>query len=60
MVTVVGPPEVVRGVSRDLIVPQAMVQEPEHDRHGSAMVDVKVELSRAKAEIQPPRVKVNW
>jgi hypothetical protein len=60
VVTVVGPPEVVRGVTRDLLVPQAAVSEDEGERHGSKMVDVKVELSRAKAEIQPPRVKVNW
>jgi len=60
VVTVVGPPDVVRGVSRELLVPQVSVAEEELKRHGSRMVDVKVELSRARAEIQPPRVKVNW
>jgi hypothetical protein len=60
VVTVVGPPDVVRGVTRELLVAQATVLEVDPKRHGSAMVDVKVELSRANAEIQPPRVKVTW
>lgn len=60
VVTVVGPPEVVRGVNRELLVPQASLSGQNLERHGSAMVDVKIELSRAKAEIQPPRVKVTW
>lgn len=60
VVTVNGPPDVVRGVTRELIVAQANVGEVDTKRHGSQMVDVKVELSRAKAEIQPPRVKVTW
>jgi YbbR domain-containing protein len=59
-VTVVGPPDVVRGVTRELIVPQASVSESDLKRHGSAMIDLRVELSRASAEIQPPRVKVTW
>jgi hypothetical protein len=60
VVTVVGPPEVVRGVSRELLVAQVSVPGEELKRHGSKMADVSVELSRARAEIQPPRVKVNW
>lgn len=59
-VTIIGPPEIVRGVSRELIVPQVTVTEEDIKQHGSKMVDVQVELSRAQAEIQPPRVKVSW
>lgn len=60
VVTVIGPPEVVRGINADLIVPRADVSEVEANQHGSKMVEVVVELSRAKAEIQPPTVKVSW
>jgi hypothetical protein len=59
-VTVVGPPEIVRGVTRELLLAQAIVPANVGDRHGSQVVDVKVELSQARAEIQPPRVKVSW
>ena len=36
------------------------VTEEDVKHRGSKMLDVHVELSRAQAEIQPPRVKVTW
>jgi YbbR domain-containing protein len=59
-VTVVGPPEVVRGLDRELVVPRVDLGDLEPQKHGSKVLPVAVDLSRAKAEIQPPTVKVTW
>lgn len=63
-VTVVGPPEVVRALREDQIVPRAdltKLQEARSDEpHGSAIVPVTVELADIEARIQPPTVTVKW
>ena len=62
-VTVLGPPEVVRALRPEQVVPRADVSNvPGVDlkNHGSASVKVTVDLARAEAEIQPPTVNVRW
>jgi YbbR domain-containing protein len=62
-VTVLGPPEVVRALRPEQVVPRADVSTvPNVDlkSHGSASVKVTVDLARAEAEIQPPTVNVRW
>jgi YbbR domain-containing protein len=64
-VIVVGPPEVVRGLSNDQIVPHAdLLSVPGIDlkaqKHGSASVPIKVDLAHADVEVQPPAVTVRW
>lgn len=64
-VTVIGPPEVVRLLRPDQVVPRAdLTAEPGIDldqmKHGSGTVKVTVDLAQAEVEIQPPTVKVQW
>jgi hypothetical protein len=64
-ITVFGPPEVVRALKPDLVVPRADLNKvPGLDlkdrRHGSAVVKLSVELNHAEAEVQPPSVNVRW
>ena len=64
-VTITGPPEVVRALRADQIVPRADLREVpglnlEAMRHGSVNVKVQVDLANAEAEIQPPSVTVKW
>lgn len=63
-VTIIGPPEVVRALRAEQIVPRADLGELglslEEMRHGSVSVKVKVDLANAEAEIQPPSVTVKW
>ncbi len=64
-VTVIGPPEVVRALRPDQIVPRVNLRKvPGVDldkmKHGSTTAKVIVELAQADAEIQPPSVNVKW
>lgn len=62
-VTVLGPPEVVRALKADQVVPRAdltTVEGLDLKRHGSAVVKLNVELTHAEVEIQPPTVTVKW
>jgi YbbR domain-containing protein len=64
-VTIIGPPEVVRALRAEQIVPRADLSEVqglnlEEMRHGSVKVKVKVDLANAEAEVQPPSVTVKW
>lgn len=59
-VTVKGPPEVIRGLSADLILPRIDLSKLDLGKHGSAILPVVVELTNATAEVQPPSVKVAW
>ena len=64
-VTVIGPPDVVRELRIEQIVPQADVIEankwsPESDEPGSATVPLKVSLNKVRVEVQPPNVTVKW
>jgi hypothetical protein len=63
-ITVIGPPEVVRALRAEQVVPRAdlktagvdFVQRP----HGSAIVKVTVDLADAETQVQPPTVTVKW
>jgi YbbR domain-containing protein len=62
-VTVFGPPEIVRALKADQVVPRAdltAIPELNLTRHGSSVVKLTVELVKAEAEIQPPTVNVRW
>jgi YbbR domain-containing protein len=64
-VSVFGPPEVVRALKADQVVPRADLKsvaglDLKEQRHGSVVVKLSVELMRAEAEIQPPSVNVRW
>ncbi|HEY6560076.1 MAG TPA: CdaR family protein [Polyangiaceae bacterium] len=64
-VTVVGPPEVVRALRPEQVVPRAdLTRVPGLDvknmKHGSATLKVVVDLAHAEAEVQPPSVNVKW
>jgi hypothetical protein len=60
---VFGPPEIVRALKADQVVPRAdltAIPELNLTRHGSSVVKLTVELVKAEAEIQPPTVNVRW
>lgn len=64
-VVVFGPPEVVRALRADQVVPRAdLTRVPGLDlkeaRRGSVVAKVSVELTHAEVEIQPPTVNVKW
>jgi YbbR domain-containing protein len=62
-VTVLGPPEIVRALKADQVVPRAdltAIPELNLTRHGTAVVKLSVELVKAEAEIQPPSVNVRF
>lgn len=64
-VVVFGPPEVVRALRADQVVPRADLSKVpglnlKEMRRGSAVLKVSVELMHADAEIQPPTVNVRW
>jgi len=64
-VIVAGPPEIVRALRPDQIVPVADLTKVEgldlkELKHGSASVRVTLPLSHAEAELQPPSVNVKW
>jgi hypothetical protein len=62
-VTIIGPPEVVRALRAEQVVPR--VQLPPEDgqkreKHGSLALKVSVDLAQADTEVQPPTVTVRW
>jgi YbbR domain-containing protein len=61
-VTVTGPPEVIAGLRESLVVPRVDLDPKlvEAQAHGSVVLPVIVDLAKAEAEIQPPKVKVTW
>lgn len=64
-VVVAGPPEIVRALRPDQVVPVADLTKVEglalkELKHGSASVKVRLPLSNAEAELQPPVVHVKW
>jgi len=64
-VVVAGPPEIVRALRPDQIVPVADLTKVDaldlkQLHHGSASVKVTLTLSHAEAELQPPVVNVKW
>jgi YbbR domain-containing protein len=64
-ISVFGPPEVVRALRAEQVVPRADLKtvqglDLKDARRGSAVVKVTVELVHAETEIQPPSVNVKW
>jgi len=63
-VVVVGPPEIVRALRPEQIVPVADLTKVEgldwKQKHGSASVKISLPLTHAEAELQPPSVNVKW
>jgi hypothetical protein len=61
-VTVVGPPEIVRALRPEQVVPRATIADDvlRRDKHGSAALKVTVDLAQATSEVQPPSVTVRW
>lgn len=62
-VTIVGPPEVVRALRAEQVVPRVQLPQDEvgkRDKHGSLALKVSVDLAQAIAEVQPPTVTVRW
>jgi len=62
-VTIVGPPEVVRALRAEQVVPRAQLPPEDaakRDKHGSLALKVAVDLAQADAEVQPPTVTVRW
>jgi len=62
-VTLVGPPEVVRSLRPEQVVPRAQLPEDKlahPEKHGSVAVPVTVDIAQAEVEIQPPTVTVRW
>jgi hypothetical protein len=63
-VTVTGPPEVINGLRDEIIVPRVDVAgagyDPKDQRHASIVLPVRVDLSNAEIDIQPPTVSVLW
>lgn len=64
-VTVFGPPEVVRALRSEQVVPRADLNKVagvnlKEQRRGSTVVKLSIELNHADAEIQPPSVNVKW
>ena len=64
-VTVIGPPDVVRNLRAEQIVPQADLVEadrwdPDSREPGTANVALKVTLNKVRVEVQPPTATVKW
>jgi len=62
-VTVTGPPEVVRALRPEQVIPRvdlAKQADLSNMRHGSIAAKVTVDLAHAEAEIQPPTVTAHW
>lgn len=64
-VRVIGPPEVVRALRADQVVPRADLRSVkglnlDEQKHGSVSVPVEVDLAQADAVVQPPSVLVKW
>ncbi len=64
-VTVIGAPEVVRGLRADQVIPRVDLTkikglDLKETPHGTTRVPVEVDLGKAEIEIQPPIVSVRW
>jgi hypothetical protein len=62
-VTVVGPPEIVRALRPEQIVPRVdltKIAGIDLTKHGSIAAPVGVDIAHAEAELQPPSVNVKW
>lgn len=64
-VTVIGPPDLVRELRVEQIIPQADLVEaekwsPDEKEPGSASVPIKVTLNKLRIEVQPPTATVRW
>lgn len=62
-VSVIGPPEVVRALRAEQVVPRidlTKIEGIDLKTHGSTSVKVVVEVADAEAEVQPPTVTVKW
>lgn len=64
-VNVIGPPEVVRALRAEQVVPRVDLNkledfDPKAQTHGSATLTVTVDVKDAEAEVQPPTVTVKW
>jgi YbbR domain-containing protein len=64
-VTIIGPPEVVRALRAEQIVPRIDLGKVpgldlDKQKHGSATAKVTIDITQADAEIQPPTVNVKW
>lgn len=64
-VSVIGPPEVVRALRAEQVVPRVDLSKLEGldlkaTPHGSASVKVVVDIADAEADVQPPTVTVKW
>jgi YbbR domain-containing protein len=64
MVTVIGPPEVVRALRAEQVVPRVDIStlppEVRDAKHGSVAARVTVDIGNAESQIQPPTVTVKW
>jgi len=64
MVTVVGPPEVVRALRAEQVVPRvdvaALPEELRNAKHGSVAAPVAVDVANVEVQVQPPTVTVKW
>ncbi len=63
-VTVIGPPNVVRALRPEQVVPRADLEATKRwtpdSEAGAANVEVTVDLSKVRVEVQPPSVTVKW
>ncbi len=63
-ITVIGPPEVVRALRPEQVVPRVDLRASGIDFgqqiHGSTVLKVTVDLTDAEAQVQPPTVTVKW
>lgn len=64
-VTVIGPPEVIRSLKPEQVVPRVDLTAAKdinlaEQKHGSATLTVEIEISDAEVKCQPPRVNVRW
>lgn len=64
-VTVIGPPDIVRALKPEQIIPRADLTQlkrwgPEKASSGTAMVPIEVELNNVRVEVQPPSATVKW
>ncbi|MBX3183983.1 MAG: YbbR-like domain-containing protein [Polyangiaceae bacterium] len=64
-VTVIGPPEVIRSLKPEQVVPRVDLSTAKdinlaEMKHGSTTLTVELEISDAEVKCQPPRVTVRW
>jgi YbbR domain-containing protein len=63
-VTITGPPEVINELRDESVVPRVDLETTDIDlkeqRHGSKVMNVKVDLANVEISVQPPSVKVTW